>query len=207
MLIRFIGDVHGKYKQYHRLIRDVPASIQLGDMGYGFRRRDGRFFCNPSFDKMSRGNHRFIRGNHDNPGVCRYQKYWIPDGTVENGIMFIGGAFSVDRAWRTQDYDWWQDEELSYVSLWKLMDLYQEKKPRMMVTHDCPWFFYNNLHSYKRFGTASRTAQAFEEMWQIHKPEIWLFGHHHKSFEENIEGTRFKCLAELEHLDMEIPDA
>ena len=50
--MRFIGDVHGKFTQYKRLIADVPASIQVGDMGVGFRRisgyRDGEEYSNPT---------------------------------------------------------------------------------------------------------------------------------------------------------------
>jgi len=72
-----------------------------------------------------------------------------------------------------------------------------------MVTHDCPWFFYNNIHSYKRFGNASRTANAFEEMFHIHKPERWIFGHHHTSIREVVQGCEFICLAELEYIDVD----
>ena len=39
--MRFIGDVHGKYGQYKKLIAEVDSSIQVGDMGVGFRRLGG----------------------------------------------------------------------------------------------------------------------------------------------------------------------
>lgn len=36
--MRFIGDVHGKFKSYKTLIKDIPMSIQVGDMGVGFKK-------------------------------------------------------------------------------------------------------------------------------------------------------------------------
>ena len=78
-LIKFIGDVHGKYGRYETILKnsDLPT-IQVGDMGVGFFHRDYegtlRPFANPPYDKMVAGNHRFIRGNHDNPYVCRPRK-------------------------------------------------------------------------------------------------------------------------------------
>jgi hypothetical protein len=110
-----IGDVHGGFRQYKRLIKGVPASIQVGDMGVGFmriragiERSDGagdvQYLANPPHYAMLPG-HRFIRGNHDNPGVCRRHSQWIPDGHVEGHTMFIGGALSIDRQWRVEGYD------------------------------------------------------------------------------------------------------
>jgi len=65
-VIRFIGDVHGKYRPYKRAIAGVPRSIQVGDMGVGFRRtspaRYGDPSANPPHYAMARGDHRFIRG-------------------------------------------------------------------------------------------------------------------------------------------------
>src|SRR5215475_1197882 len=105
----FIGDVHGKFEPYKRLIKDRRDTIQVGDMGVGFQGwRNGElvYLTNPPYDRMVEGNHRFIRGNHDNPGVCRQQRQWIADGAVEGDMMFVGGAFSIDREWRTEGLDW-----------------------------------------------------------------------------------------------------
>jgi hypothetical protein len=38
--IRFIGDVHGKWKQYKNIIKDVPVTRQVGDFGVGFMKWD-----------------------------------------------------------------------------------------------------------------------------------------------------------------------
>lgn len=207
-IIRFIGDVHGRYEPYKRLIADVPASIQLGDMGVGFRRKSGpnvgEAYGNPPHYAMVAGNHRFIRGNHDAPAACQTHSQWIPDGTVENDMMFIGGALSIDKEWRHEGYDWWPDEELSIAELNILVDVYAATKPRIMVTHDCPEVAAMALMNRTKLDYPSRTRQAFQSMFEVHQPEKWLHGHWHLSSRRVINGTRFICLAEHEFLDVEV---
>ena len=203
--IVFIGDVHGKYNKYHKIISNYPKTIQLGDMGVGFKRTNpsgkNEYYPNPSFDKMSKGNHRFIRGNHDNPHVCKYQKYWIQDGYVEDNMMFVGGACSVDRAWRTEGYDWWSEEELTHKELWEIQTIYNEHKPEIMVTHDAPEFLVNYLIAASgrtsKISFPSVTRQAFDGYFYNHKPKLWLFGHWHIPFDLEYKGCRFICLPEL----------
>jgi hypothetical protein len=217
--IRFIGDVHGHYNRYKKIIAGVPRSIQLGDMGVGFRyfggARHGTVEQNPPHYAMVRGNHRFIRGNHDNPETCRQHSQWIPDGHFEDGIMFVGGAVSVDRAWCTEGYNWWPEEELSPAELQRLIAFFVANRPRVMVTHDCPeeaaGVVLNRfpiIGSAKR-QTPSRTRLALQEMWAVHPPALWLFGHYHISFDRVLHGgrdagTRFIGLAELEYRDLDI---
>jgi hypothetical protein len=198
----FIGDVHGKFDRYKNIIKSVPNTIQVGDMGVGFRRLggpyDGEFSTNPPYDRMVEGNHRFIRGNHDNPSVCKRHTQYIADGAVEGDMMFIGGAFSIDKAYRTENYNWWAEEELSYVELDELVTKYLDTKPRVMVTHECPDSIADLLCDGFKLDLPSRTRSAFDSMWAGHKPEVWVFGHWHFSFDQVIMGTRFKCLNELE---------
>lgn len=216
-LIRFIGDVHGKYEGYKRLIKDFPRSIQVGDMGVGFKNWHGEIKGNPPHYAMVAGDHRFIRGNHDNPEECAKHSQWIPDGHVEGNMMFCGGAVSIDRAYRTEGYSWWKDEELSTEELNRIVDKYSTVKPRIMVTHDCPETVAEQvLNSIVVLGKpssgytkldpqhASRTRQAFHNMWIMHSPEIWIFGHWHVLFDHVLRGTRFICLPELGHIDLEI---
>jgi len=75
---RFIGDVHGKFGAYKRLIAGCERSVQVGDMGVGFRHRggprDGEFYATPPYDAMVRGGHRFIGGTTTTPrhaGIIR----------------------------------------------------------------------------------------------------------------------------------------
>lgn len=201
----FIGDVHGKYGPYRRLMLSAGApTIQVGDMGVGFQKLlHGEVVGekNPPHYAMERGRHRFIRGNHDNPKVCRRHSQFIQDGTIEGPIMFLGGAQSVDAALRTEGLDFWVDEELSYKELYGLTGVYTDKKPEVMVTHDCPEEVAEALAAHTgrcKLHLQSRTRMALQSMWSAHSPKLWVFGHWHGSFDCVLRGTRFVCLDELE---------
>lgn len=198
----FIGDVHGKFTQYKRIIKEYPNTIQVGDMGVGFRRYPhGEPSQNPPYDEMIKSNARFIRGNHDNPTVCKNHSQYIRDGRIEDDTMFVGGGFSIDYMCRQEGFNWWEDEQLSPEHLDIIISVYLVKRPRMMVTHDCPHFLYGQIHE-KVYKQKSITPDAFDRMFVAYQPELWVFGHHHKSFDQTINGTRFVCLAELEVRDL-----
>ena len=204
-----VGDVHGKIKDFYDLVL-VPNDkheeiIQVGDMGVGFGQGD---HWHDNFDAMMlKYNAKFIRGNHDNPGKCKMLKSWISDGKVVNDTMFIGGAWSIDRAWRTEDVNWWADEELTSKDLYMLYDVYDLVRPRIMITHDFPHevskIMFKEATLHKPI-METRTSQALQSMFELHQPELWIGGHWHYSKNEIIEGTNFICLNELETMRIEI---
>lgn len=196
--MRFIGDVHGKFERYLERIEGVDKSIQVGDMGIGFGQR---------FPIVSQ-DHRFIRGNHDNPNSCAKVKNWIKDGTLIDGVFCLGGAWSIDWEWR-QNYEmmsgkriWWPNEEVSVPKLQKIIDYYTLCKPDIMVTHDCPTIMAEQINSHHKWDK-SKTRQALDVMFETWKPEVWIHGHHHVNLTVDISGCRFFSLAELAILDME----
>ncbi len=198
----YIGDIHGKWERYLDIIARHPASIQVGDFGLGFpgERPEARARLE---DGIAKGDHRFIRGNHDNPETCFSVPYHIPSGTFEDGRFFIGGAHSIDRAWRREEWDWWEAEEHGYQELMDLITEYEKLRPSIMVTHDAPDFIARQLFPfYKDPTNESRTRQALQTMYEIHKPDLWIFGHWHQSVKRNILGTEFICLNELETLEL-----
>jgi len=211
MKIRFVGDIHGKWMEYLNVIHDPKSpcskSVQVGDFGIGFGERPE--YRQYVMDEMSKEghSHRFIRGNHDNPLECENSTHWIPDGLHENGIMYIGGARSIDQAHRIPGVSWWEDEELSYQQLGEMIAYYEEYKPEVMVTHDCPDSIARALFNFYRDPTCdSRTRNAFDTMFHHtnHRPKIWIFGHWHKSITQDVMGTRFICLDELKYVDIEL---
>jgi len=196
----YIGDVHGKFNEYSSLLFHMcdkghvkEDSIQVGDMGVGFPQGHGRL----SKPKCTNERHRFIRGNHDNPAMCKTIDGFIPDGTIQNGHMFVGGADSIDKAYRVHGVNWWPDEECSIVELSELRLRYTIEEPRIMVTHDCPQFVAEKLFKIPNYDT-SRTRQAFNSMFEAYQPEFWIFGHWHQSKRFKADGTQFICLGELE---------
>lgn len=221
-IIRLIGDVHGKFRRYSTILDNSPyPTIQIGDMGVGFRwtqgPRTGELQGGPPYDKMVAGGHRFIRGNHDNPSYAARHTQYIADGTVEGNMMFVGGALSIDKQWRTEDYSWWPDEELSEDELLAMLAIYHRNHPEIMVTHDCPESIATMIVQTipcvgngdtkldPRF--ASRTREAFDFMLGHHRPKLWIFGHWHVSFDYLHQGTRFICLPELATVDIDTDSA
>lgn len=172
-------------------------------MGIGFRKwPHGEWHVNPPHAKMVTARARFIRGNHDNPFVCQRHTQWIPDGHIEGDMMFIGGAYSIDKEYRIEDFSWWPEEELSQVEMFRIAEIYERVKPRIMVTHDTPLVAIAQMPHSHHLWESSRTQQFLQSLWNFHKPQIWIHGHHHISVDHMIEGTRFICLAELEMKDV-----
>jgi hypothetical protein len=180
----------------------IERTIQVGDFGIGFA---GPYWHERVDDLHSSGNYRFIRGNHDNPKKCQEMVGWIPDGFVENDVMFIGGAWSIDYAYRTEGVSWWRDEELSIVELNQLINVYGATKPRVMITHDCPTSIANKMfltQTGRQYIT--RTAEALQAMIDIHQPEFYFFGHWHRTMQYKYGRTVFQCLDELDYVDIEL---
>lgn len=217
---RIVGDIHGNFNEYSfynlgvgrtRHMGDpVPPerSIQVGDFGIGFYTP---YWHESVRDWMNANKgHRFIRGNHDDPAMCKTMPGYIEDGTIEGDVMYVGGAWSIDKEWRTPGIDWWPDEELSYEELDKLVTKFGQVKPRVMITHDCPTEVAWEMFLSKGLGLGdnkqikTRTGEAFQAMFDIHKPELWVYGHWHNTRRTNIKGTEFQCLGELDFIDVEL---
>ena len=149
------------------------------------------------------GNLFFIRGNHDNPKVCRVHPNYIADFIFKDNMFFVSGAFSIDRMRRTENLDWWSEEELSSDDLYKMIDLYEKVKPNIMVTHCFPMSIQQMIFNFDP-PYPNRTSQALDGCLSIHKPKIWICGHYHQSKALIIDGTRFICLNELEYKDIDL---
>lgn len=214
-LTRLVGDIHGQFNDYkaYALHNFEGPHIQIGDFGIGFGQSD---YWHESVDSyMTSSNGRFIRGNHDNPAQCRSMTSWIRDGLVENDVMFIGGAWSIDNpnappGWyrRTAGVDWWSDEECSNEQFAQMLDTYRTVKPRVLITHDCPhdiatnMFWGSGFLSGPRYRT--RTSDFFQTLIDLHQPDEWYFGHWHKTMQYQYGRTMFQCIGILDYVDVEL---
>lgn len=203
MRIMFVSDVHGEFLSYFNLINftaDIDKSYQLGDMGIGFP--DTPRDYNNIFPIKNK--HKFIRGNHDNPEVCRLHEHYLGNyGITSEGIFYVSGAFSVDKQWRTPYVDWWPNEELSTIELYKAIDLYEKEKPEIVMSH-CPPLELIPLTSTFDLVIESSTSKSFSEMLKIHQPKKWIFGHMHKNLKTVINNTEFICLNIMEYYILEM---
>jgi len=193
--LRLIGDVHGHYGRYHRLLRKAQATIQLGDFGFEYN----------TLSALDARQHRVLGGNHDNYDDVGNWPHFLGNygiHTVEGfgDVFFVRGGFSIDRDLRVEGVSWWANEELSMAECYKALGEYEKVKPAFVISHECPRSIVPHVTASLRI-IPSRTNQLLEQMFALHHPHRWVFGHYHRSWSKLIDGTVFTCLDELECLD------
>lgn len=201
-MIRFIGDIHGEENRYLHLLKGVDKSIQVGDFGYGFNKWWDKEMLDWAKDNPQ---HRFIRGNHDDPAVCNSIPNYVGDWKIEGDIMYVGGAWSIDYGLRREGKSWWQDEELSSEE-WDVVEkAYLDNKPKVMITHDCPFQIpkYMGLLDKEDLEVPSRTAVRLGRMFIRHQPEFWFFGHWHLTVSKEKDGCLFYCIGINDFVDFD----
>lgn len=187
-----IGDAHGQYDRYVKIARKREFTVQMGDLGF-------KYDCLKNLDPES---HKVVGGNHDKyPSLVEYPHYLGDYGMASVGgveFFFYRGAYSIDRQYRTIGIDWWEEEQLKVDDFMKAREIYRDAKPDIVLTHDCPesiglMLLPPGSHLYQ-----NATNWALQELFNIHQPKKWRFGHWHKSWSMTVNGTEFRCLNELE---------
>ncbi len=188
-----IGDTHWP-EFYFPIIDKITEedanakTIHVGDLNIGV---DGNDF--PAEWNI---NHRFIRGNHDNPAVCKTHPNYLGEyGYLEEyDLFYYGGAATP--IWAKQRYngDYFPDEELNFIQAQAAIDLYAEVKPRFVVTHDAPRDVIQAEHPDEIIH--NRTVETLQEMFQTHRPTAWFYGHHHHGKVKTMKKTTFICVAQ-----------
>lgn len=226
--LALIGDVHGKIGNYLAIVSKLRVpSIQLGDMGLG-----DAFFAPPhGADLPLLNGHRFLRGNHDSPELCRAHPNYLGEFGLERktGIFWISGAFSVDWERRLPSNSWWPDEELQDQQWEQLFAEYERIRPSFVISHECPAsvnkFMLDSIvpapadsaYSFEAVGRGvewyvrekrkcapSITCRKLDDLLAIHQPARWAFGHYHMSWEGKLNSTHFFCVAELQVREFEL---
>ena len=189
-----IGDVHCKIKKYFELIQSEKESIQVGD--FGFKNEHDWHLNNISpLHKVNFGNHDYYP-YLNKPHSCG-------NFSTVGDIFTVRGAHSIDQYKRISGRDWFENEELNYSETNDCVDLYETTKPKIVVAHDCPMFIATEFFNLPRLNEfVSHTRLLLESLVQSHAPEIFIFGHHHKSIDVTVNGTRYICLKELETFNL-----
>ena len=206
MTTRIIGDIHGKVAPYIKLIsdRNIDFSVAVGDIGFK------ETYCQLEHDHKkffeAPYNHVFVPGNHDD-----YDN--LPDwALVDYGIhkqgnlkfFFIRGAESIDKYNRIEGKSWWGNEQLNFIETTDCINAYEEAKPDVVISHDCPLIAYNVVLTNANKARGSNTSRFLSECFKLHPPRHWFFGHHHNTMNFQITRTTFHCLGELAFFDVEV---
>ena len=211
MKMTFIGDIHASYEALRHIdTKTQGVNCFLGDFnlfGYEqwFDRND-----NPQSIKL-KSRHWFIDGNHDNfkvldmtqerPYQVAENIFHIPRGFVSGSVLFIGGAYSIDKTDRIWGVDWYPQEECSWMEMGNILTI--NKKIEVIVTHGVPSKSDNALMPYRSLD--SSTNKFFDEVLQTFKPSLWIHGHHHKSLKYKIGDTQFRSLGCNERFRVDVP--
>lgn len=195
-MITLIGDLHGKYEKYHRILsrtEENPYTLQIGDFGFKY----------DTLRNVDHTKHLILPGNHDNYDVCYKYRHFLQDYGYMinfNGIDFFyyRGANSIDKQYRTIGIDWWDNEEVRIENFMKARELYRDIKPDIMISHDCPQDIALQMLKPGQRVYENITSWALQELYNIHQPKLWFFGHWHHSRQIQHGNTKFVCLNELE---------
>lgn len=194
-MITAVGDIHGKRQEYLEIIANNEHTVQIGDCDFNY----------DFLKEVDPAKHKIIPGNHDNHNIVYDDPHCLGRFGVHalNGIefFFLAGAYSIDKQYRIEGKSWWPNEELSHKELVDAIDLYDKVRPKVVLSHECPSEIVRIS-----FGINDNniTRNALRVMWEIHKPKLWIFGHWHRDFDQNILGTRFICLNELKTHEIQI---
>lgn len=211
----FIGDNHGAYQDMfdiinHHDIKDCYF-IHLGDGGEGFlpfKKQLRQFNLLNEFFKARKIQYMSIRGNHSDPFYFKGDNRitlsnfeLIEDYTVmkhnDKTIQFIGGAISIDRAYRNKGTSYWEDE---------LVVLNRDKcqKVDILITHTAPSWCFPQQFNKIVYDWAREDAYLLDELtderllvddiFKICKPSLHLYGHFHNSYTEIVNGCTHKLL-------------
>jgi predicted phosphodiesterase len=204
------GDIHGDFSSLNTLInkKNPDITIQCGDNAYYWLDNDNTGKIKPQGSKVY-----LIPGNHENwdrfeisigrrgeyPVEIEKDIFYCPIGSVlkimDLQFMFIGGALSHDRKFRTKGIDWFSQEVLNDDDL-SFCKRKQHNEIDGIFSHTCPLYFTGELRARGLFNKSIEdpTCQILNRVHDYYNPDIWYFGHWHYNLEWRYKKTFWSCL-------------
>lgn len=208
-----VGDVHGEFGKLNTFInKKQPRTVfACGDFGW---------WPGHDFGDIKAGKTKiyFCDGNHENhDDLDRIRKlhpfaeslhtpievlpnvFYCPRGTVlyheGKKILFMGGAYSIDKMWRTPGYDWFPQEQISWRDLDTIEDV---GKVDIVISHTCPESFLPAIISKLPGGFWEKkndpSTSYLEWVLEKCRPEEWFFGHWHQQCYGYAKGCHWTAL-------------
>ena len=193
MIVRIIGDVHGKQERYVEIAQDAPEgrSVCLGDVGFNYDYLDKRL--DPEM-------HRIVAGNHDN--YEQLTPHFLGDyGEIFN-CYYVRGAWSIDQKYRTPGLNWFAEEQISMMQSLNALSYLQHHKPKIMLSHDCPDTIKRAILPANVEIVRTQTCDLLETISKVESIRQWYFGHNHTDWEMYQNNCLFRCVDELSYVDI-----
>lgn len=219
--IIMLGDIHGEYSKARGDLKRLDVAdcylIQCGDFGIGFHSpnyyKHELTLLNQELEK--RNIHMYVvRGNHDSPeyfvqtnnpfdlnNITLLADYSELD-LLGQSFLFVGGAISIDRAFRVEGKSYWSDEE--FVLKLEHEFPYKDRSYDVVVTHTRPGVCgafkgFDNIkywtdQDFDLKNDLIEEAQKLDYLYEKTKPKKWYYAHFHQSNIITYEGTVFRCV-------------
>ena len=213
MKIMIMGDSHGEFGFIKKItkIHKPDMIIHVGDFGWFPHWKSHNVIPLKDFPVPLY----FIDGNHDDQSVLSQLTEetalmpninYVPRGTIKQlhtgeNALFIGGADSIDKAYRKEGIDWWREELITQADM---MRIPEDAKNDIVFSHTCPKFLADRLvHMVKGSPNNDPSTIALEQIHSIYKPKRWYFGHWHypTTYCCELTGTEFFSLNMLPKMD------
>lgn len=201
-MVIITGDIHNDFGSLNTLINRKKPELLIccGDFGYWPKFSQAKQF---SDIKNPRTKILWCDGNHEDhwslrdrttdelaPNVIympRGSTYTLPDG---RNILFMGGGYSIDKAYRTEGVDWFREETISQKDFENLPDM----KIDIVVSHTCPEELVDRMILYNSYKKLEPSNTALSRIWNMYNPSLWFFGHWHNYVEITMKDTKFYAL-------------
>lgn len=196
------GDIHGNFEYLNKLINKFKYKLDLiiccGDFGYWPS-------SSTPLNIESQGvTILWCDGNHEDHWAIHKLSdneitknvFYMPRGStykLRDGrtILFMGGAASIDKQYRTLGIDWFPEETISQKDMMDLPNI----KIDIFITHTCPKELHSLMLDEEPNYINDPSIYALSTLWQIYKPPLWFFGHWHQYNEGDLENTKWYSLS------------
>lgn len=210
-----VGDMHGNLRAWAYTVMPAYARtkadviIQVGDMGYGWNPD-----YLPALDVILEAHGAtvlWLDGNHENfdaledanvfgvrgAKVQTSERTWyLPRGyTWEwHGVrcMALGGAYSVDKPYRTPHRSWWPQEEITDADTLHALEQLEDEPIDVLFAHDSfSGVRVPGVHAeWKQDEFAELCAPNRDKLLQVverGRPKLFIHGHYHVGYMQQAE--------------------
>lgn len=225
MRLLIAGDTHGNMKHVEKLAkvakrREVDAIVQVGDFGFVWQSTDKLNSLNNVLAQFGIPLY-WLDGNHENfdlmasigaktnatemVPLTEFVTY-LPRGLAWewDGVRFMsmGGAFSIDKEYRTPGLSWWPQETITDADIDRAA---VQGKVDVLLTHDAPELppvlerfmiaeSFIDLRTGERDGYKTDRASwanriAVTVVMQSAEPKLLVHGHFHHRYNDVLANT------------------
>jgi predicted phosphodiesterase len=208
------GDTHGNlphvsYVLHQALLADAPTVLQVGDFGYWphmepFHEKVDRLATKVGITWM------WLDGNHENfdalelavdvdadvPQQMGESLFYLPRAATwdQAGARFmsLGGAHSIDKAYRLEGVSWWPQELITRTQVDRALD---RGHVDVLLTHDAPEGLCPIVSDdYKGDDVSRGNRKAVSAVMEASRPQLLVHGHFHHRYSARADRTQVEGL-------------